>query len=463
MPLAEIFAQSFADGTCPSQWKEANVTPIFKKGSKKSPGNYRPISLTSIIGKLMESMITDKITDFLETNNLIGESQHGFRHNRSCLTNLLLFFKKVIEIYDSKSPVDIIYLDFQKAFDKVPHNRLISKLHSIGIRGQLKNWIKSWLTNRRQRVVLNGASSPWGDVTSGVPQGSVLGPVLFIIFINDLDKNVLSNISKFADDTKIGGKAQNDFDAQQIQLDLNKVAAWSEKWQMKFNVDKCKVMHIGHHNPKHEYFMAGKKLIPVTEEKDLGVIISSDLKSSKQCNDASKKANKMLGMISRTISFRTKYNILKLYNAFVRPHLEYSVQFWSPYLRKDIIKLEKVQRRATKLIPSLRNKSYEERLRHLNLYSLEKRRVRGDMIEVWKIMKGKENVDRAKLFTLDENGVTRNNGYKIVGKRFTFDITRNFFTYRVVEEWNKLPRKVVDSETMDTFKSRLDKFYQQRL
>ena len=151
--------------------------------------------------------------------------------------------------------------------------------------------------------------------------------------------------------------------------------------------------------------------------------------------------------------------MLKLFNAFVIPHLEYAIQFCSPFLRKDVIKLEKVQRRATKLIPSLRNKSYEDRLRELNLYSLEKRRVRGDMIEVWKIMKGKENVDRASLFTLDTNGVTRNNGYKIVGKRFSLDITRNFFTYRVVEEWNKLPAEVVNSNTIETFKSRLDKFY----
>ena len=208
--------------------------------------------------------------------------------------------------------------------------------------------------------------------------------------------------------------------------------------------------------------MAGKNLITITEECDLGVIINNDLKSSKHCSSAAKKANRMLEMISRTVSYKTKFNVLKLYNAFVRPHLEYAVQFWSPYLRKDINKLEKVQRRATKLIPSLRNKSYENRLRELNLYSLEKRRLRGDMIEVWKIMKGKENINRGSLFTIEEHGVTRSNGFKIIGKRFNTEIARNFFTYRVVNEWNKIPYNVINCETLDTFKKRLDKYYADR-
>lgn len=462
LPLSEIFHQSLTTEQCPPQWKEANVTPIFKKGSKRSPCNYRPISLTSIVGKLMESIITDKITLYLEENKLIGNTQHGFRHHRSCLTNLLLFFNSMIEIYDEKSPLDIIYLDFQKAFDKVPHRRLISKLHSLGIRGNIKNWIKNWLHERKQRVVLNGSFSEWDDVTSGVPQGSVLGPVLFIIYINDLDTNIVSHISKFADDTKVGSKAVTPADFEQIQNDLKKIEDWSTKWQMQFNVDKCKVMHVGHNNPNHDYFMSGKKLITVKEEKDLGVIITDDFKTGKQCNEAAKKANKMLGLIKRTITYKTRYNIMKLFNAFVRPHLEYSIQFWSPHYRKDIIKIEQIQRRATKLIPQLRNKSYENRLKELDLFTLEKRRTRGDMIEVWKIMKGKENIDRADLFTLDETGITRSNGFKIVGKRFNTVVAQHFFTHRVVSEWNNLPHSVVNCNSIDTFKMRIDKYYKQR-
>jgi len=224
---------------------------------------------------------------------------------------------------------------------------------------------------------------------------------------------------------------------------------------MPFNVDKC--------NTKRNYFMAGMKLKEVKEERDLGVIISDDLKNGKQCTAAAKKANQMLGMINRTMIHKTRHNMVALYNAFVRPHLEYSVQFWSPYLRKDIIKLEKVQRRATKLIPALRNKSYEDRLADLSLFSLEKRRVRGDMIEVWKIISGYENIDRTSFFELEENGITRNNGFKIVGKRFQTEIARNWFTYRVVNEWNRLPNFVVNSKTLDTFKKRIDDFYRNRI
>ena len=195
----------------------------------------------------------------------------------------------------------------------------------------------------------------------------------------------------------------------------------------------------------------------------MGVIISKDLKNSKQCTEASKKANKMLGLINRTLNHKTRHNVVGLYSALVTPHIEYSVQFWSPYLRKDIIKLEKVQRRATKLIPSLRNKSYEDRLVDLKLFSLEKRRVRGDMIEVWKIITEKENLNRNDFFEIEHNGITRNNGCKIVGKRFQTDIAGNWFTHRVVNEWNSLPQNVVNSATLVTFKKRLDEHYRRMI
>jgi hypothetical protein len=244
----------------------------------------------------------------------------------------------------------------------------------------------------------------------------------------------MTHIGKFADDTKLGGKAITKQDVDQIQNDLNKIEEWARKWQMNFNVDKCKVMHVGRSNHRHDYHMGGQPLAKVTDEKDLGIIICSDLKPSKQCTAAANKANKMLGMIKRNITYKTKYNVLKLYNAFVRPHLEYCIQFWSPYLRKDVIKLEKVQRRATKMIPTLRNKSYEERLLALNLFSLEQRRSRGDMIEVWKILNGRENIDMNELLTLDESSITRTNGFKLVRRRFAMEVARNSFGYRVISE-----------------------------
>ncbi|MCP4269647.1 MAG: hypothetical protein GY777_29425, partial [Candidatus Brocadiaceae bacterium] len=405
--LLNIFEKSLNQGIVPSEWKLANVTPIFKKGDKTCPGNYRPISLTSIIGKLLETIIRDRIVDYLEENSLIKDSQHGFRRKRSCLSNLLEFYNSLFSLHDATKTLDIIYLDFQKAFDKVPHNKLIHKIRAIGITGNTLNWISNWLHNRQQRVVINGIASEWADVTSGVPQGSVLGPVLFTIYINDIDTGINNFISKFADDTKIGNTVISESDRQRLQQDLDKISEWSTTWQMPFNINKCQVLHIGKNNNKFEYNMSNNKLKTTTNVKDLGVTVSHNLKFSQQVTESVNKANRMLGFINRNFTYRSKDIILPLYTSLVRPHLEYAVQFWAPHLQKDINKLEAVQRRATKLIPSLRNKPYEERLKDLKLFTLKKRRLRGKLIECFKIIKGFTNINPSNLFTFVQNSVTR--------------------------------------------------------
>ena len=458
LPLSVLFNKSLNSGKVPCEWKLANVTPIFKKGNKSLPGNYRPISLTSVVCKLMETIIRDKIVNYLEENNIIKDSQHGFRHRRSCLTNLLDFFHDVYKAYDESRAVDIIYLDFQKAFDTVPHKRLISKVENHGIKGNTQKWLQDWLTDRRQRVVINGKESEWRNVISGVPQGSVLGPLLFIIFINDIDEGLTCKISKFAVDTKITSKVTSVLQWQQLQKDLNTLASWAEKWQMKFNTGKCKVLHIGNNNVQANYSMNDIQLSSTDAEKDLGVIISKDLKPGKQCTEVLKTANKLVGFIGRTFEFRSEKVILSLYNSLVRPHLEYCVQFWSPYYRKDIEKLEKVQRRITKMIPRLRNKPYEDRLEELKLFSLTKRRLRGDLIEVFKIMKGFDNLDMNKYFEIDRSNQTRSNGYKIIGKRFQSHEAKFFFFNRVVNVWNRLPYDTVNSTSINSFKNKIDRY-----
>ena len=230
---------------------------------------------------------------------------------------------------DEGNSVDVIYLDFAKAFDKVPHQRLLLKLRAHGIGGNILRWIQNWLSNRKQRVCVGGVESSWQSVLSGVPQGSVMGPVLFLIFINDLDTGIYNHILKFADNTKVFGSINNTDDSSKLQDDLNKLVNWSQDWQMKFNVDKCKVMHLGRKNLHSTYSMNGSVFDSIKEEKDLGIHVSEDLKWSTQCQHAYTKANRVLGMIHRTIISRDMRILLSLYKTLVRPHLEYSSPAWS--------------------------------------------------------------------------------------------------------------------------------------
>ena len=354
--------------------------------------------------------------------------------------------------------MDVVYLDFQKAFDKVPHQRLLLKLKAHGIGNDVINWIEKWLTHRRQRVIVDGKISNWKSVLSGVPQGSVLGPILFLIYINDLEDDISSKVLKFADDTKVFRKVTNDTDKQSLQDDLEKLVKWSEKWQMLFNFGKCKCIHIGHGNMDEEYKMGDAVLGRTTQEKDLGVTFNADMKVSEQCGIAASKGNQILGLIRRTITYKEKHLIVPLYKAIVRPHLEYCIQAWRPYLKKDIDKLERIQRRATKMIPELRDLSYESRLLQCGLTTLETRRLRGDQIEVFKIVNGYEDVDRNMFFKLKEGSRTRGHKAALVKEQCRLDMRKYSFSQRVINEWNKLPNDCVNASSVNMFKNRIDRY-----
>ena len=275
-----MFNLSLKEGVVPFEWKEANIIPLFKKGSRNKSENYRPVSLTSVIFLLLERLIKDHMVDFFVRHKLLISSQHGFLKPRSCLTNMLCFLEEITKWIDEGLPIYIIYLDFQKAFDKVLHQRLLLKLKAHGIRDGLINWIEQWLTDRRNRVVVDGEVSKWKSVLSGVPQGSVLGPLLFLIYINDLDDNITSNVLKFADDTKVFRKVNTDGDKQHLQNYVDRLVKWSEKWQMLLNFGKCKCLHTGHGNLDVNYKMGGTVLGTTVKEKDLGITISVDMKVS---------------------------------------------------------------------------------------------------------------------------------------------------------------------------------------
>ena len=469
VPLEKIFKISLSNGICPSDWRSANVTPIHKKGDRTEPGNYRPVSLTSQVCKVLESMVRKHILEHLAANNILSDKQHGFREGRSCLTNLLEIMETWTEILDEDDGIDVAYLDFRKAFDLVSHKHLLYKMSKYGITDQTLNWVTAFLNDRTQRVVIRGTASEPCNVTSGVPQGSVLGPILFLIYINDLPLGVISPLSLFADDSKIftritsaknvGRTDTNTNGNDVLQRDLNSIKEWATKWKMEFNIDKCKIMHLGRLNPGHTYTMGDTELTETTEEKDLGVLVDNELHFDKHIKGIVNKANRMLGMIRIGFACLDKEIFLYLYPVLVRPLLEYCVQVWSPYKQKYIDLIEGVQKRATKLVPGLRKKTYDQRLKDLGLTKLVERRFRGDMIETFKILNKNVDVKTETFFPMrSERGdpeLVR--GKKIFKKRSQKQQRRNFFSQRVVNPWNKLSRKEVQSTKTSSFKSRFDK------
>lgn len=262
-PLCSIYNTSLQTCQLPDVWKEANISAIFKKGDRKLPSNYRPVSLTSIPCKLMEGVVRDRLIDHMTTNNLLSKQQFGFIKGRTTSLQLLHVLEHWQTTIDRGGELDVVYFDFRKAFDTVPHRRLLSKLRGYGITGNTLEWIEHFLIGRRQRVQVKGKPSRWHQVKSGIPQGSVLGPTLFVIYINDLPDTVLSLLYLFADDTKLYREIESPADELALQDDLSRMSQWSALWLLEFHPDKCKSMSVstrGRRIPESSYKLEATEL-----------------------------------------------------------------------------------------------------------------------------------------------------------------------------------------------------------
>jgi hypothetical protein len=374
----------------------------------------------------------------------------------------LLAIEEWTEALDKGHEIDCVYTDFSKAFDTVPHQRLLIKLKAYGICDQIIKWIESFLVNRRQRVVINGSSSEWDKVLSGVPQGSVLGPILFVIFINDLPTYVLSRLLLYADDSKIYRIVKELADQVTLQTDLHYMQLWADKWQQRFHPDKLKYMVISNKRQSTErvYYVGTCKVEKSKAEKDIGVIIDDKLNFKTHIMKQIKKANSMVGGIRRAFRFLDEEMFRMLYKSLVRPHVETSVSVWNPHTSELINAIESVQNRATKMIPGYRDMTPVERNRSLDIPCLRYRRLRMDLIETYKIINNIYDTACTPKMDLKINqSITRGNKKSLMMKGCRTEGRRNSFTMRAVPLWNSLPQEVVEAPNVDKFKEGIDKLW----
>ena len=306
--LMIVYKKSYNTGKLPDDWKSANVIPVFKKGNTSLAANYRPISLTCVSCKIMKHIITSNVMRHASTHNILYHLQHGFRDKRSCETQLLEFQNDIVANMNNGKQTDVIVMDFAEAFDKVGHRRLMEKMKYYGVGGKTNKWIDDFLAGRSQRVVLDGEKSYNVDVLSGVPQGSVLGPCLFLFYINDMPEGLHqeTTVRLFADDTIAYLAVTNYQDAENLQEDLTKLEKWEQTWQMKFHPDKCQVITITRKKePIHfDYVLHGHKLEHVQTAKYLGVTISHDMRWNTHVDNLVKKGNQAVGLLRSCCLFR---------------------------------------------------------------------------------------------------------------------------------------------------------------
>jgi hypothetical protein len=451
--LTTIFNTSLKVGIVPKDWKRANVCAIHKKGKKCDPSNYRPISLLPVCSKILERCIYNQIIEELRPQ--ISSYQHGFLSKSSTNTQLLTFFDQINDNLDDKHDTDIVYFDLSKAFDSVPHPPVLDKLKSFGINGKLHAWFTNYLTNRNQRVILDGETSPWLQVTSGVPQGSILGPLIFLLYINDLP-DILSESTLcgiFADDTKIARKITTPNDHIILQEDITSLKTWGDKWGLTFNCKKCKHLRIGTQDPDNiqQYKLDNHTLESVNDMLDLGVTITTDFKWSTHINNICKKAEGRLWLIIRTLGFFSPIIAKKTaYIALIRSILEYSSQIWNPKYKNLQKSLEDIQRKATNYI--LNNPRYDHpdhinyktRLLTLNLLPTSYRREILDLTLLLKTINGNTNLDLSQKLSFVQRAAGIQTRQITQGTKLKFintntDKAKHFFTNRVIETWNSLP------------------------
>ena len=466
-PLHLIFSRAIREGQLPSDWKSSLVIPIFKNGARYDPLNYRPISLTSVCCKTFERLLCQHLTNYLESHMILSPHQFGFRASRSTSHQLLLVYDHVSKHVDEGRVVDVVLFDFSKAFDVVVHSLLLTKLRCIGIQGNILQTIHSFLSNRSMSVCVDGHLSRPGYVLSGVPQGTVLGPLLFLIYINSIGSNLSCSYKIFADDLKL--YAYIDYPDRSlpslatsaaVQRDINQLHSTAASWSLFMNVKKCAVLRFSRsftNLVRPAYTLNGNPIPHVHSASDLGVLVDSGLKFHDHIRMAAHKAGALSYSFLKSTVCRSPKFMVSLLTTHIRPVIEYASCVWNTGFVQDLRLLERVQRRWTKRISGLETMSYGERLRSLHLYSEQGRLLRADLLQYWKIFNGKSCILPADLFPQPPQNRTRGHCHKIFPSAVTNDIRKRSFSQRCISIWNSLPAETVCAHDVNTFKHMLDR------
>ena len=448
----------------PSSWKISSVVPIPKVQRPSATSDFRPISLLSILSKVLERHFHFLITEHLQTHYPLSNCQWGFQQGKSTVTALLHVTHDWLQYLEKGHEISAVFFDFRKAFDTVPHLPLLSKLQKIGLDPLIITWIQNYLAERYQKVVLNGKSSHSAHVTSGVPQGSILGPLLFLIYINDISKVSLSEGSKlvlYADDMLLYHPISNNDDYSALQSDINSISNWTSSNGMSFNTTKCKCMTISRkRNPSSfsRLMLNGSWLEEVPMFKYLGVTLSSDLSWSPHIQGVCSKARKIVGLLYRRYSQHSNSQVLvKLYTSLVRPHMEYAASVWDPHHVCDITRIEGVQKFALRMCCKQWDAGYSDLLNMFDLPSLENRRLYLKLCQLFKIV---HNLCHYPPGTVALR-TTPSHATRSLMLQQPFTRTNSLFHSFVPEsirKWNNLPNYVVQSPNLNSFKSSLRVF-----
>jgi Reverse transcriptase (RNA-dependent DNA polymerase) len=440
--LSRLFNCSLQQGALPQGWKTAAVAPIPKGGEKSDLENYRPISMTSLVGKALEKLVRDRIQIFMEENKIIPDCQHGFRAKRSCTTHLTKTLDRWASILDQKSGAHVhaITLDWKKAFDRVPHGRLLDKLSHYGINGTLLKWVKSFLKGRTQFVAYNGAKSESREVKSGVIQGSCLGPLLFIIFAADLPPMVSSNIILYADDVVVDRTIFSSADVTQLQNDLDGITVWGAINGMELNASKCHVLDITRARTQlhAEYFVSGAALSYKSTERILGVHVSSDLKWNENTERARCKASKVLSFAARNLYGCTPRVKRLAYQTMVKPLLFYATPAWHPSTQINVEKFEKVQKRALRFVYG-RHIPEESKTQ---LLTVRQQLKYNDLTFFRKCLDGHTDMDAMARITTGRTMRNSNGEHRLIPPRARTDLGLHSFSFRLATQWNSLPSEL---------------------